>query len=63
MIMSSRNGSERWRGRPERTASARQCSQATAVGITEVRPRTPGTLGIPGDQVRMPRDEAACVPS
>jgi len=48
MIMPCRSGSKRSRDLPERAASERHCARASATGITCVRSRAPGTLGIPG---------------
>jgi hypothetical protein len=56
MIMPCGSGSARSRLRRERTASERQHPAMTAAAdLTPVRPRTPGTLGIPGDQARLPQ--------
>jgi hypothetical protein len=58
MIMPCRSGSMRSRGLSELTACERQRVHASATGITCVRSRAPGTLGIPGGHARRPQVRA-----
>jgi len=58
MIMPCRSGSKCSRGLSELTVCERQRVHASATGITCVRSRAPGTLGIPGGHARMPQVRA-----
>ncbi len=47
-------GSERWHIRAERTAAHRRRPSAMVASASQIQPRTPGTLGIPGDRANLP---------